>query len=114
MLVRALAHTAALWEPIYLTYSSWVHKAAHILKNEEDLRVEELRREYRYLLCEMSSRREEAGELSGAVTLFLKVTKRATGRVCCAATASLREPYHAPTKRPGALLRIGALRRKAS
>jgi hypothetical protein len=74
MLVRALAHTAALWEPIYLTYS-WVHRAAHILKNEENLRVEQLRREYRYLLSEMSSRREEAGELSGAVSLFLKVTK---------------------------------------
>jgi hypothetical protein len=49
MLVRALAHTAPLWEPIYLTYSG-VHRAAHILKNEEDLRVEELRREYHYLL----------------------------------------------------------------
>jgi len=60
---------------IYLTYSSWVHRAAHILKNEEDLRVEQLRREYRYLLSEMSSRREEAGDLSGAVSLFLKVTK---------------------------------------
>ena len=44
MLVRALTHTAPLWEPIYLTYS-WVHRAAHILKNEEDLRVEQLRRE---------------------------------------------------------------------
>ena len=74
MLVRALAHTAPLWEPIYLTYS-WVHRAAHILKNEENLRVEQLRREYRYVLSEMSSRREEAGELSGAVSLFLKVTK---------------------------------------
>lgn len=74
MLVRALAHTAPLWEPIYLTYS-WVHRAAHILKNEENLRVEQLRREYRYLLSEMSSRRQEAGELSGAVSLFLKVTK---------------------------------------
>jgi hypothetical protein len=74
MLVRALAHTASLWEPIYLTYS-WVHRAARILKNEEDLRVEQLRREYRSLLSEMSSRREEAGALSGAVSLFLKVTK---------------------------------------
>jgi hypothetical protein len=72
MLVRALTHTAVLWEPIYLTYSSWVHRAAHILKNEEDLRVEQLRREYRYLLSEMSSRREEAGDLSGAVSLFLR------------------------------------------
>jgi hypothetical protein len=74
MLVRALAQTSPLWEPIRLSYS-WVHRAAHILANEEDLRVEELRREYRYLLSEMSSRREEVGELSGAVSLFLKVTK---------------------------------------
>jgi hypothetical protein len=74
MLLRALAHTAPLWEPIYLTYC-WVHRAAHILKNEEDLRVEQLRREYRYLLSEMSSQREQAGDLSGAVSLFLKVTK---------------------------------------
>lgn len=72
--MRALSQTASLWAPIYLTYS-WVHRAAHILANEEDLRVEQLRREYRYLLTEMSSRREEAGDLSGAVSLFLKVTK---------------------------------------
>ena len=42
MLVRALAQTATLWEPIGLCYS-WVHRAARILKNEEGLRVEELR-----------------------------------------------------------------------
>jgi hypothetical protein len=63
-----------LWEPIRLTYS-WVHRAAHILKNEEGLGVEQLRREYRYLLCEMSSHREEAGYLSGAVSLLLKVSR---------------------------------------
>jgi hypothetical protein len=74
MLVRALAHTALLWEPIYLTYS-WVHRAAHLLANEKNLRVEELRREYRRLLAQMSSQREQAGDLSGAVSLFLKVTK---------------------------------------
>lgn len=48
---------------------------AHPLANEEDLRVEELRRDHRYLLSEMSTRREEAGDLSGAVSLFLKVSK---------------------------------------
>jgi len=74
MLSRALAQTAPLWEPIYLAYS-WIHRAAHILANEEDIRVEQLRREYRYLLSEMSSRREEVDDLSEAVSLFLKVTK---------------------------------------
>jgi hypothetical protein len=74
MLMRALAQTASLWKPIRLLYS-WVHRAAHILAGEEGLRVEQLRRDYRHLLAEMSSRREEAGALSGAVSLFLKVTK---------------------------------------
>jgi hypothetical protein len=74
MLIRALLQTSPLWEPIRLCYS-WVHRAAHILANEEGLRVEELRRDYRKLLREMSIRKEEAGALSGAVSLFLKVTK---------------------------------------
>jgi hypothetical protein len=54
---------------------SWVHRAAHILANEGARGVEQLRREYRKLLYEMSSRKEEAGVLSGAVSLFLKVSK---------------------------------------
>ena len=48
--------------PIRLCYS-WVHRAARILKNEEGLRVEELRRNYRRLLSEMCKRKEEAGRL---------------------------------------------------
>ena len=40
MLERGLAQTAPLWPPIRLCYS-WVHRAARILKNEEDLPVEE-------------------------------------------------------------------------
>ncbi len=74
MLIRALAHTAPLWPPIRLSYS-WVHRAAHILANEEDLRVEELRRNYRKLLAEMLGQREQAGELQSAILLFSKVTK---------------------------------------
>jgi hypothetical protein len=54
---------------------SWVHRAAHILANEGARGVEQLRREYRKLLYEMSSRKEEVGVLSGAVSLFLKVSK---------------------------------------
>ena len=47
----------------------------HILANEGGWRVEELRRDYRKLLKEMSTRKEEAGALSGAVSLFLKVSR---------------------------------------
>ncbi len=52
-----------------------MHRAAHILADEGNSSVEELRRDYRSLLKEMSGRKEEAGALSGAVSLFLKVTK---------------------------------------
>jgi hypothetical protein len=63
-----------MWPSIRLSYH-WVHRAAHILANEEDLRIEELRRDYRRLLSEMLSGKEQAGELEGAVRVFLKVTK---------------------------------------
>ena len=52
-----------------------MHKAARILADEGSRFVEELRRDYRRLLLEMSARKERAGALSGAVSLFLKVTK---------------------------------------
>ena len=52
-----------------------MHRAAHILADEGGRRVEELRRDYRRLLSEMSARKEEAGVLSGAVSLFLKVSR---------------------------------------
>jgi hypothetical protein len=52
-----------------------VHQAARILADEGSRSVEELRRDYRRLLCEMSGRKAEAGALSGAVSLFLKVSK---------------------------------------
>jgi len=69
MLSRALTQTASLWPPIPLTYS-WVHRAAHILANEKNLRIEQLPRDYRHLLAQKSSTTEQAGDLSGAVSLF--------------------------------------------
>ncbi len=45
------------------------------MANEGARGVEEVRRDYRKLLKEMSIRKEEAGALSGAVSLFLKVSK---------------------------------------
>ena len=74
LLERGLKETAALWPAIRLCYS-WVHRAAHILSDKGNRSVEELRRDYRRLLHEMSGRKEEAGALSGTVSLFLKVTK---------------------------------------
>jgi hypothetical protein len=71
---RGLKETATLWPPIRLCYS-WVHRAAHILADEGYRHLEEARRDYRQLLSEISRRKEEAGDLWGAVSLFLKVTK---------------------------------------
>ncbi len=52
-----------------------MHRAAHLLGNEEGRDVWELRRAYRGLLAEMSSEREALGPLSRAVGHFVKVTK---------------------------------------
>jgi hypothetical protein len=45
------------------------------MADEGSRSVEELRRDYRRLLSEMSARKEQAGALCGAVSLFLKVSK---------------------------------------
>jgi len=45
------------------------------LADEGYRHLEEARRDYRHLLSEMSRRKEEVGDLSGVVSLFLKVTK---------------------------------------
>jgi hypothetical protein len=63
-----------MWAEIRLCYSL-VHRAARILKNEGGRRVEEVRRDYRRLLSEMSTRKEEAGTLSATVSVFLKVSR---------------------------------------
>jgi hypothetical protein len=54
---------------------AWVHRAAHLLENTEQRKVEELRREYRSLLGEMLQGRAKLTSLAPAVDHFLKVTK---------------------------------------
>jgi hypothetical protein len=88
---------------------SWVHRAAHILANEGARGVEQLRREHRKLLYEMSSRKEEAGALSGAVSLFLKVSKSYWKGLF----RSYRFPDLPHQQRPEAPLRLRTLRRAA-
>jgi hypothetical protein len=71
---RGLAQTADLWRDIGVAYS-WVHRASHLLGNEEGRDVYELRRVYRGLLGEMSANRSCAGSLSVAISHFLRVTR---------------------------------------
>ena len=63
-----------MWPAIRQAYE-WVHRAVHLLGNEEGLGILELRGEYRGLLYEMSSRREALLGLSEMVGCFMKVTK---------------------------------------
>jgi hypothetical protein len=74
LLLRGLDATEALFVPIRTAYA-WVHQAAHLLENPAGQRVEELRRQYRELLAQMSRERATVGELEPAIAQFLKVTK---------------------------------------
>jgi hypothetical protein len=73
LLARGLTATAASWPAIRLAYG-WVHRAAHLLGQAEEQRVELRRRDYRALLAEMSQRRAEVERLEPAIAHFLKVT----------------------------------------
>lgn len=74
MLRRGLDHTAARWPEIECAFG-WVHQAAHILANQENLAGGEIRRQFSGLLGAMSHWRAHAGGLAPSVDHFLKVTR---------------------------------------
>jgi hypothetical protein len=69
-----LAQTAALWPDIERAYP-WVHKAAHILNNHDAEDAATVRRRFDGLLGAMTRHRDCAGDLSGAIDRFGKVTR---------------------------------------
>jgi len=73
LLTRGLDATASLWPPIETAFE-WVHRAAHLLGNDEDNAAVAVRDAYQALLAEMQTRRDEAGVLAPAIDRFLKVT----------------------------------------
>jgi hypothetical protein len=62
-----------MWPSIKQAYQ-WVHHAAHLLNNSENLPVADLQATYQALLEEMAAHKEEVGSLTGALETFLKVT----------------------------------------
>jgi hypothetical protein len=52
----------------------WVHQAAHLLTNAEQLDVDTLKREYQQLLATMAQQQDLLGELAPAVAHFQKVS----------------------------------------
>lgn len=89
ILQRGLSRTAPLWPEIRIAYN-WVHQAAHLLGNEADHSIFELRRAYRLLLAEMAQHRETEGFVGVVVATFLRVTRSYwSGLFACYQTADL-------------------------
>ncbi len=76
LLRRGLEETAALWPPVREAYK-WVKRVARILKNEEGLPAQKVRRRLVQLLVRMRRAAATTGEPSVRAGLrqFLKVTK---------------------------------------
>lgn len=73
MVRRALDATALLWPPIGVAFG-WVHRAAHIL-GQEECSSESVRRQLGGLLGAMSRHRASAGSLASGVSHFVKVSR---------------------------------------
>ena len=71
---RGLERTAALWPDIERVYR-WVHRAAHILGNAAGETADLVRRRFDGLVGAIARHRAGAGDLTGAVGHFLKVTR---------------------------------------
>ena len=74
MLSGGLRATASLWEPVEAAYD-WVFRAAAILANVAGLSGSAVKASYRGLLGAMARHAERAGNLSGALANFRKVTR---------------------------------------
>lgn len=73
-LVQAgLETTAPLWPPIQLAYA-YVHRAAHLLANADQLDRPTLQQHYRELVAELQAAQDHLGSLAPAAAHFLKVT----------------------------------------
>ena len=74
LITSALQDTADLWGPIRTAFA-WVHQAAHILSNDDQLPGAQVRLRLRGLVAAISRWRAQAAGLAPALTHFLKVTR---------------------------------------
>jgi hypothetical protein len=68
-----LETTAPLWPPIQAAYA-YVHRAAHLLANPDDLDARALQQHYAELVTELHAAQDQLGPLAPAAAHFLKVT----------------------------------------
>jgi hypothetical protein len=73
LVAKGLAATDALWAAIRIAYE-WVHRAARLLENEDELTGHEVRQRLDDLLAEMRDGQASVGTLQPAVAHFLKVS----------------------------------------
>ena len=72
-LTKGLTKTTALWSDVQQGYT-WVHRAAHILANEEKQTAVQVRHIYEQLLLEMEQAPTASVTLTAMLTTFRKVT----------------------------------------
>jgi hypothetical protein len=72
-LTKGLAETAALWSDVEQGYA-WVHRAAHLLSNDDNPGASEVRQTYETLLTEM----EHISTLSEPLTTMLSTFRKVT------------------------------------
>ena len=73
LVAKGLAATDALWPAIRIAYG-WVHQAARLLENEDQLSGHEVRQQMEELLAEIRGDQMTVGMLQPAVAHFLKVS----------------------------------------
>ena len=74
ILRRGLDATAALWPDVRVAYG-WVHRAAHVLNNDDQAGAAVVKQRLRGLLGAMTRHHAKAGALTAAVDHFLKVSR---------------------------------------
>jgi hypothetical protein len=72
-LTKGLAETHLLWADMEIGYS-WVHRAAHLLTNDEKQHMSQIRQSYETLLSEMEQAPQTSETLATMLTTFRKVT----------------------------------------
>jgi hypothetical protein len=73
LVAKGLAATDAMWPAIRIAYA-WVHRAARLLANDDELTGHEVRRRMDDLLAEIRDGQPTVGTLQPAVAHFLKVS----------------------------------------
>jgi hypothetical protein len=74
LLHKGLTATAALWPDVRVAYG-WVHRAAHVLNNDDQDGEAVVKRRLQGLLGAMTRHHTKAGSLAPAVDHFLKVSR---------------------------------------